>query len=95
MDHAFERNGVFGEDVDQRPFIHRQREMGVGRDTTMARKVLAGGGHAGVVHAAHIALGNIGHGLRERVKRPIADNLAHTAVEIEHRRETEIHPHGA
>ena len=94
MNHALKRQNVIGIDIGIFPLVHRHGGMGIGGHVSVAWKMFAGSGHAGMAHAHHIGMRQFGHHLRIMMKCTVADHLTDTAVDIQYRRKTEINAAG-
>ncbi len=92
---ALKRHQILDAQIGVLPGIDRQGQVRIRLAAAMPREMLAGGGHAGALHAVHVGLGQCGHHLRIAVEGAVADDRAHTPVQVEHRREAEIDVHGA
>ncbi len=65
--------------------------MGIGLGITVPREVLGHRGDAPLCEAAHQAGTERAHGSRIEVQRAIADHRAAAVIEVQHRREAEVH----
>ena len=95
VDEPREGDQVLDGQVAQGPPVHRQFLMGVRRDAPMTWKVLAYRGHARRMHTRRPGDGQIAHRVDPVGEGPISDDPAHATVQVEHRGEAEVHPHGA
>ena len=59
---------------------------------SMAGKMLAAGGHAGIFHAQHHGLAQLKHGVGIGMERAVADDRRGAVIEVEHRPKTEVDP---
>ncbi len=75
--------------------IHRQRDMRIGNHRAMAGKVLGYGRHPRLAHPRQGGYREGCHGVRIAVKGTVADDFAHTVVEVDAGCKAEIHPHRA
>ena len=57
--------------------------MRIGHDGAVPGKMLGGGRHPGVLHALHVRERQLRHHIGLRMKRAVADDLAHPVVEID------------
>ncbi len=94
-DQVRERHQIVRLDVHIGARIDRQFMVRIGGYRAVPGEVLAGGSHAGTAHAADIGSGERRHHRRIAVKSAVTDDTADAAVDIEHRRETEVDTHAA
>ncbi len=93
--HPLVRPDVLVEDLFQRAFVDRHRDVRVGLDVAVPREMLAAVGHAGQQQAMGQMAGEHRHHARIGVERAIADHAAAAIVEVEHRRERQVDIAGA
>ena len=89
-----ERQQVFGFERRQLARIERCIEMRVFQHRAVAGKMLERGRHACRVHALHVSGAQIRHDARCQMEGALADG-AIAALQVHHRRETQIQPDGA
>ena len=86
--------GIVGQDRLERSAVHRHVHMAVGRHVAVAREVLAAVRHAGAQQAVHQALGQQRHHAGIAMEGTVTDHAAGAVVQIQHRREAQVHATG-
>jgi hypothetical protein len=81
-------------DFRERSPVHGNRDMRVGGDKSVPRKMLADRSHAAVAQTADQSCAQRADSDRVEMQRPVADHRASAVIQVEHRREAEIQPVG-
>ena len=90
-----ERHQIVRLDIGKGTLVHRHFKVGIGAHEAVAGEMLAHRRHAALLQAQHQTVRQIGNGLRLAVKSTVADHAAGAVIDIQHRREAEIHAVGA
>ena len=83
---------VIGQDLVQAARVLGHGDMRIGISKAVAGEVLAAVGHAGQQQTMGHAAGQHGNHARVVVEGPVADDGGTSPVQIQHRREGEVHP---
>ncbi len=86
-----EGDEIVGKDLGEAARVHRQVGVRVGGHVAVAGKVLAHGRHASGTQPVVQRGGEVRRGIRIAVEGAIADDGAGPVIEVQHRRETEVH----
>ena len=85
---------VVGQDLVQTARVLRHGNVRIGIGKAVAGEVLAAVGHAGQQQAVRHTAGQHGNHTRVMVEGPVANDGGTPPVQIQHRREGEVHPGG-